>query len=264
MKKSIFLAGALLALLCLSACNACRKDGSRIVRLVSYNVGAFSKEMEDSTPDIAALLLSLNADAAGINEVDSCNGRHGVDQLANLSAALGAGWNARYICSMPYLGGAYGNGIVTREEVLSCERVALPQEDGAEPRSCICVETPDYVFATLHLDHVSENARVEQIKVASAALKARYGSVGKPVFLSGDFNSEPGDIVIREAGRDWVILTPPSFTAPADVPEACIDYIMQLKGTGAVEVLSSEVIPASHTLSDHLPVLLEVRIAAGK
>ena len=48
MKKLIILVIAALAVSCATQ--------ERVVKLVSYNVGAFSKDKEDSTPEIAAFL----------------------------------------------------------------------------------------------------------------------------------------------------------------------------------------------------------------
>lgn len=253
----------------LSSC--CTKE-SRTVRLMSYNVGAFSKEIDDSTPLVASLIKSLGAETVGLNEVDSCNARHGADQLAVLQEQLGQGWERQYARAMPYRGGAYGNGAVSKAGVVSSGLIALPRGDGSEPRSAAYIETPDYVFAQIHLDHVSENARLEQLKVVTERLKSLFGSAGKPVFLSGDFNSLPESIVIKNACEDWDILTPQELSYPSDTPKICIDYIMLLKGCPAVEVVSAGVCTAEqfakalgpdiapHIVSDHLPLYLEVRL----
>ena len=237
-----------------------RLRSSRIVRLGSYNVGAFSKEMDDSSPEIARFLDASGFETVALHEVDSCNGRHAVDQLAALAGKMGAAWKYSYGRAMPYRGGAYGNGVVTKEIIIASGTIALPRCDGSEPRSCAWIETPDYVFGALHLDHISEAARLEQLKVVTEAMKQYFEVCGKPIFLAGDFNDTPGSAVLQEAGRDWEVLTPPSFSHPADVPDECIDYIMQLKGTGFVKLLSSEVMAAPHAWSDHLPVRVELML----
>lgn len=252
MKKLIILVIAALAVSCATQ--------DRVVKLVSYNVGAFSKDKEDSTPEIAAFLQEIGAESVGLNEVDSCNTRHNVDQLAVLARTLGPQWNHQYARAMYYRKGAYGNGIVSKVKVLSGGRIALPKNGGSEARSCAYIETPDYVFAALHLDHVTEKARLEQLEAVTTSLKALYEAVRKPVFLAGDFNAEPGDAVITKAAQDWDILTPPELSFPADKPKICIDYIMLLKGTGTVEVLKAGVIDPGKGLSDHRPTYLEVKL----
>ena len=59
------------------------------VRLVAYNVGVFSKYRDDSTRDIAAMMLELDADAVAVSELDSCNRRNPVYQLEAFAEALG-------------------------------------------------------------------------------------------------------------------------------------------------------------------------------
>ena len=270
MKKIVcsLLVCLLSGVVCLAACGG--KD--KVVRLMSYNVGAFSKEMDDSTPLIAKLIEAVDAETVGLNEVDSCNTRHMADQLAVLTTELGDGWSHQYARAMAYRKGAYGNGIVTKAKVLSSGAIALPRLDGSESRSAAYVETPDYVYAVLHLDHMSENARIEQLAVVTKELKTRFQDAGKPVFLAGDFNAEPASVVLQEAGKDWVTLTPPCLSFHAEHPKICIDYIMVLKGSGPVEVLSSGLCTpeqfsaavgpdtAPHALSDHLPLYIEVRL----
>lgn len=248
----------------------CNKD--KVVKIMTYNVGAFAKEIDDSTPLIVKLIETIGAETVGLNEVDSCNRRHMVDQLAVLASQLGKGWDHQYGRAMAYKGGAYGNGVVTKAKVQRRGVIALPRVDGGEPRSAAYVETPDYVFAELHLDHKSDNARLEQMRVVTAELKKLFQGAGKPVFLAGDFNAIPGNTVIQEAGNDWEILTPPSLSFPSDKPRICIDYIMMLKGSGHVEVISAGLCTADqfsaalgpdiapHVLSDHLPLYLEVRL----
>ena len=66
--------------------------------------------------------------------------------------------------------------------------------------------------------------------------------------------------MLRQAGKDWVILTPPDPSHPADFPDECIDYILMLKGSGFVEVLASEVVETPSAWSDHRPVKVELRL----
>ena len=51
-----------------------KEEGS--IRLVAYNVGAFSKEMTDSAPVIASMMKEIYADAMVLNELDRNNERH--------------------------------------------------------------------------------------------------------------------------------------------------------------------------------------------
>lgn len=246
------------AFCCLLSC------GCSSVKLMTYNVGVFSKYTKDSAPEVAAMILEKGAQAVAINEQDSCNRRHDVYQTKHLAECLG-GWNYLYRGAMPYLGGSYGEGLVTKDKVIDEYAIYMPLGVGAEPRVCVVVETKRYVFASTHLDHVSNEARTEQARQISETLKAKYSRSGKHVFLCGDLNSEPGDSPIKVLTEDWTILSKLEPTFPSDKPEVCIDYIMLLNNGAKVKVLKSEVCTefrngdVAHA-SDHLPLFVEVRL----
>lgn len=239
------------------------KKADGVTRLVQYNVGAFSKEIENSIPMIAAMMKELGADAVSVNELDSCNARHSNHQLADFAEALG-GWNFRYSRAMPYRGGAYGIGIAVPEDVLDSFTISLPQGEGSEPRTCCVVETKDYVFASTHLDYRSEPAMLEQARVINATLKEKYGSVKKPVFLCGDMNSTPESAVLAELAKEWDVLSSAEPTIPADNPASCIDFILALRNGVKCTVVATAVPTVFKdgdvtVASDHLPVFVDVR-----
>lgn len=276
------------AALMVTACG--RHAAPQMVRLMTYNVGAFGKELDDSTPMIAAMIAELGAETVGLNELDSCNRRHDVNQVEQLAAELnkvgeipgqaqndGKGivnnrhsgpdpesqWSGQFGRAMGYAGGAYGCGIVTRAKILDHFNIALPKEEGSEPRVCVVVETPRYVYAVCHLDHIGDTARLVQARVLTEELQRRYGAADKPVFLSGDFNDTPDSPVIRQLSRDWTLLSPLADSYSAKDPHVCIDYIFALHngvriavqgGAVARDFRSGDVTVAS----DHLPVYVDV------
>lgn len=246
------------ALCCLLPC------GCSSVKLMTYNVGVFSKYTDDSAPEVAAMILEKGAQAVAINEQDSCNRRHNVYQTKHLAECLG-GWNYLYRGAMPYVGGTYGEGLVTKDKVIDEYAINMPLGVGAEPRVCVVVETKRYVFASTHLDHVSDAARTDQARQISETLKAKYSDSRKPVFLCGDLNSYPDSNPIKVLLEDWTILSKLEPTFPSDKPTGCIDYIMILNNGAKVKVLKSEVCTefkngdVTHA-SDHLPLFVEVRL----
>lgn len=252
-------------ILCLAMLCGLLPCGCSSVRLMSYNVGVFSKYTEDSAPEVAAMIKEKKADAVAINEQDSCNRRHNVYQTKHLRDCLGDGWSFAYRGAMPYVGGSYGEGLVTRDKVIDWFAINMPLGVGAEPRVCVVVETKRYVFASTHLDHVSGVERLQQARQISETLKTRYSGAGKPVFLCGDLNSEPESAPVKELLKDWTILSVLEPTFPSDKPTICIDYIMLLNNGAKVKVLKSEVCRDFRSgdvtrASDHLPVLVEARI----
>lgn len=260
MKRILFF--TLLILCCLPA------SAKHRVRLMTYNVGAFGKELDDSAPMIARMIAELGARTVALNELDSCNRRHNINQAQHLADELNLvspkrNWSGRFGRAMAYAGGAYGCGIVTRARVVESFHIPLPKGEGSEPRVCVVVETPRYVYASCHLDHIGEAARLEQARVLTEALRQRYGNGRKPVFLAGDFNDTPGSALLRQLSRDWTLLSPLEKSYSAKDPRECIDYIFVLHNGAKVSVLGGAVATDFvtgdvRTASDHLPVYVDV------
>ena len=272
MKKLSILCLVLLAGLLLWGQEAQAQARRRPVRLMSYNVGAFGKELEDSAPMIARMILELGAETVSLNELDSCNRRHDIDQAQHLadelnsvpaSRARKSRWQGHFGRAMAYAGGAYGCGIVSRARILDRFHIALPKGAGSEPRVCVVIETPRYVYASCHLDHVGEAARLEQARVLTRELQQRYGKSRKPVFLAGDFNDTPESALLRQLSRDWTLLSPLEMSYSAKDPHVCIDYVFVLHNGASVAVVGGAVPTDFATgdvqvASDHLPVYVDV------
>lgn len=240
-----------------------------ILRIVAYNVGVFSKYLEDSTQDVAKMMQELGADAIAVCELDSCNRRHGTFQLEDFARVLsdeGSGdWNYRFGSAMDWNGGSYGIGVMSRSDIKDNFMIKLPKGEGHEPRVCVVAETADYIIAAVHLDHKSEEVRTVQAKILTDELKARYGSSSKPVFLCGDFNAVPDSPTLRQLSEDWTVLSEAAPTYPAKSPRICIDYIMVLKNRAEYNVLETRVCTELESAdvretSDHLPVFADIKI----
>lgn len=239
---------------------------ARTVRLTTYNVGVFNKYVRNDYPFVADILRETGAETVCLNELDSCTTRTGgIFQLGRIASLMG-GWNHRYAAAMPYRGGAYGIGVMTRKKVLDSFTVCLPKANGSEPRALAVLELEDYVIASTHLDYATPEAQLQQIGVITRVMKERYGKSGKPVFLGGDMNATPGSRAIEALKRDWTVLTETCRgTVPSEAPRDCIDYILQLDNGVPCEVVFSGVVNRSAAgdiakASDHLPVTLEVRL----
>ena len=227
--------------------------------LVSYNVGVFSKYEDDTTPQVADLIRRTDASLVALNELDSCNRRHAVYQLQILAEELG-GWSFQFASAFPYAGGAYGNGVVSRDKILSRYKVHLPKSDGSEPRSVAVVETDRCVFASVHLDYIGERSQRDQVEALNDWFKAVYTGAKKPVFLCGDFNAEPDSETIRLMQEGWTQLSGTESTYSTTNPSKCIDFIFAYKAAAPVEVVSSEVLTEeTETFSDHFPVKVVVK-----
>lgn len=236
------------------------------VRVVSYNVGVFHKSGLDKTYMVADMLREMKADVAGLQELDNGAARTGgVDQLRVLSDQLG-GWNYRFAAAMPFDGGSYGVGVVSRRKFRILDSWSLPLErgKGAEQRVLNVVEYPKFVLATTHLDHRSDAAQLAQAKTITQALHERYGATHKVVILCGDFNAKPSSKTIRELKKNWTIVSNQARTYDSSRPKQCIDYIFVLDNNSSYEVTYSAT-PLKFDdgdvtqASDHLPVYVDIR-----
>ena len=236
---------------------SCGRPAPQQLTLLTYNVGVFSKYLDNSTPQVAALIRECGASLVALNELDSCNRRHDTYQLADLAEELG--WSYHYASAFPYAGGAYGNGVVTSHEIVKRDKIELPKVDGAEMRSVAVIETPECVFAAVHLDHRSQVAAREQMNIVNHWFTYRFTGAKKPVFLCGDFNVTPDSDVIALAETCWTLLSGTGYTHSTTRPRHCIDYVFALKAAAPVRVLGSQVLTeGTADLSDHYPVKVTV------
>lgn len=148
----------------------------------------------------------------------------------------------------------------------ACERIAtwvvLRDRDGRE-----------LFFIDTHLDHVGQVARDEGVSLLMKRIETLSG--GRPVILTGDFNSEPGSSVVAHVQKDGVLHdakaiaaqrsgTDWSFSDFGQIPEAerpLLDYIFV---SGDIEAVRYEVLPDIFDggyVSDHAPVMAVVKIA---
>ena len=173
------------------------------IRLVSYNVGAFTKYTSGSYASIARMMLELDADAVALQELDSCTTRTGgifqIDRLARLMR-----WHYAYAPAMPYRGGSYGIGVVCRNRIGHHYTIALPP--GGEPRTVAVVELDDCIVASTHLDLQAET-QVREAEYINRIFTERYGESNKPVFLLGDLNAQPDSPTLQTLKQHWTVLS---------------------------------------------------------
>ena len=278
MKKSFVLTSltACAILFCCCCRESCRNSVQRpsasdsypkekgVTRIVQYNVGVFSKEIDNSIPMVAAMMKEIGADAVSLNELDSCNARHGNYQLADFAEAM-RGWEFCYSRAMAYREGAYGVGIAVPDRIIESFTIPLPKGNGSEPRACTVVETKDYVLASTHLDYVDMPSTVVQARTISEVLVKKYSKSRKPVFLAGDMNSYPDSETLRELKKDWTVLSVEKFTFSPRNPRGCRDFILALDNKARYKVAGSDVPTVFRdgdvtVASDHLPVYVDVKL----
>lgn len=237
-------------------------------RIMSYNIGSFGKyitSVTDNVKMVAAMIKEVGADAVTLNELDSVNTRHNVNEVAVLAENLG-GWQWHFGRAMEYRNGAYGNGCVVPKEAKVVDRytVSLPKDSGAEQRSIAVIETDEYVLGAAHLDHTSTAAQLAQVAAVNAWAQKRYSRSSKPVFFCGDMNATPESETIKVLGETWDMLSSTENTFPSRVASSCIDYIFHYKNSAPVKLVGAHTMTRFYKgdvtmASDHLPIYVDVQ-----
>jgi len=219
------------------------------LRLLSYNIRN-SKGMDNKTDydRTVAVLKKVGADVIGLQEVDSVTRRSaGVDVLRLLADKTGM--HAVYGAALPFQGGKYGIGVLSKEKPLQHYTVPLPGKE--EARALLVVEFKNYVVFNTHFS-LTEADRQTSVAIVNEQA-ARFK---KPIYLMGDLNAEPSSPVINTLLQNWTLLSGEAHTFPAPAPDRCIDYIFS-RPTQKQKRVSTTVIDEP-LASDHRPVLVEV------
>lgn len=244
--------------------------GEGIIRLVSYNVGAFNK-YGNSIDMIAKMIKELDSDIVGLNEVDSCTTRTGLVNQAKVLAEKLGGWSHVLGTMHKHQGGLYGNAIVMSPDykLTGKKKVALSKTNSKhETRSFVVAKNEKFVYIATHLEVNGEDARLLGAKEITEWAKENYGNSDMPVILCGDMNCEPHDAPIIQLKKDWTVLSVPDNTYPSSPSKPatkCIDFIMILNNKAQYEFVKSEVPTVFKygsvvQASDHLPVYVDIKL----
>lgn len=239
---------------CAAGTKAKQGKGQKQAIVMSYNI--YHGEGLDGVTSyerIARIVKGCNADVVAMQEVDSVTGRsNGADVLAEIARA--AGMHHVFARAIPYDGGAYGIGIISKEKPLSVKRVPLPGRE--EARVLLVVEFADYYMGCTHLSLTPEGQMASLSIIKNVA-----ETLDKPFFLAGDWNAEPTDKLISEISKDVILFNDTSLnTHPSDNPNVTIDYISAWKSTITAHKMKAayfKVLPEK-VASDHRPVVAKV------
>ena len=228
------------------------------LRVLTYNIhhGAGTDGRID-LPRIAAVIKDLHPDLVALQEVDDSTQRSGgVDQAAELGKLTGL--NAKFGSAMEYQGGQFGQAILSRWPIQAVFVEALPSAFDAEPRISVISkiaatkEHPPITFASVHLDHKEETARVPQARHLAKTLGKDDGSL---IILAGDFNAGPGSPTLNAFGNWKSATDDDALSYPADKPAKKIDWILTPKAQ--VWTVNEARVVENAVASDHRPVIAE-------
>jgi len=242
--------------------NIAAAQSETIVRVLTFNIlhGATTKGDFD-LDKIASVIKDVNPDLVALQEVDFKTKRAGKYDLATE-----LGWRTKmaplFGIAMPYDGGGYGEGILTKMPIIASRNIPLPHSPGNEPRAALEVivelESGDTIcFIGTHLEHQSNSTdRIDQVKkINEVFVHGNYPSI-----LAGDLNATPESEPISILKKYWTDTfgDNPEPTYSSDEPRKKIDYIM-FRPSEKWEVIENKVI-CDTVASDHCAVLSMLRL----
>lgn len=196
-----------------------------MITVASYNIKCGALTDFEFTP-IARDISAVNADIVGVQEVDRLTRRNGgIDTMPRLSEAAKLKYHA-FAPAMPYSGGHYGIGCLSRFEPESIYRAPLPCTGDFEPRTFmslrLTVHGRKITFLNTHLSFESKDLQKLQISALSKYLNA----LDTPFILTGDFNTDCFKM-LEELGSDITLMNNSRNYFPSFYPEnAAIDNII--------------------------------------
>lgn len=224
------------------------------VRVMTYNVR--NGHGVDGVKDIkrcAEVINDARPHVIAVQELDSMSRRNNKYVLGELAQLTG--YHDYYHRTIPYKGGAYGIGILSRKEALSVDFRPLPCRK--EPRGLLIVEFKKYYLLCTHLS-LNQEDRVTSVGI----IRDIVSKLDKPVFIAGDMNARPNSKPMKAFKKFTQVLNDENkFTIPSNKPRSCIDYI--LGANGSFKVLKDYVYYGT-IASDHLPLYVDVKITKPK
>ncbi|MDH6315566.1 endonuclease/exonuclease/phosphatase family metal-dependent hydrolase [Parabacteroides sp. PF5-5] len=227
-------------------------------RVMSYNIrnGRGMDEVTDYRR-VAEVIIRQAPDIVALQEVDSFTNRSAqTDVLQRLAEETLM--HRVYAPAIPFDGGKYGVGMLSKEKPLRHYHVSLPGRE--EERVLLVVEFAKLVVGCTHLS-LTEADRLASVPI----LRREAAKASKPFILMGDLNDTPDSPFMKELSEGFILLSDTcKATHPSPQPKECIDYIAVYKpGAGALTPLSYQVINEP-LASDHRPIQAEIRLKAAK
>lgn len=222
-----------------------------VVRVASYNIHA----LKDDRAALRRVVLAISPDVLLLQEVP----RHPFSshRIAALAAGFGLTWS----------GGSRGGTSTTamtslRVDQLAAWRESLPTPRFSEPRgyAAVRVALPGYRPLTAVGAHLGLPAADRAAQ--SRALVDRLRRVEGPLVVGGDVNERAGGPSWQQLGTLLLTAPDPGDTFPAAGPNRQIDAFWSSPGL-PVEVADPATCgtPGDRaTASDHLPVVIDVRL----
>jgi endonuclease/exonuclease/phosphatase family metal-dependent hydrolase len=266
MKRGIiyFLISCCLLAACKSAKQAATGSADQLV-VLSYNIHHANPPSQPAgfidLDTIAATIRSSGAELVAIQELDSVTNRSNREfQLQLLAEKLGMYY--RFERTIPFGGGAYGIGILSRYPIMETMAFALPNLEDleTEPRKILLakldVKGKSILFGSTHLDFTNAELTLAQARTMLDKLQ-QYRDY--PIIIAGDFNATPEDPAIQliEASLASSGKTT-DYTIPVLEPRKKIDFIFY--DSKHFKLVGDSVLRSHNYGSDHLPISATFRL----
>jgi endonuclease/exonuclease/phosphatase family metal-dependent hydrolase len=226
------------------------------LRVMTFNIEGHATFLKGDAHirAIAETIRKYQPDVVAINEAHryTWQARFGdhVEQLRRLT-----GMNGAFGRSYAFMGGAFGNAVLTRGTIVSVQVHNLPGT--GEPRSLMETQVAVngglievYVTHTAAWASINQSIRGEQLQCVNAHLRA----AGHPFILMGDLNAAPTSPEIARFLNTNVTKFAGDAKEPTHkVMNERLDYILADPGW---TIVSSRVIDEGP--SDHRPVIAEL------
>jgi endonuclease/exonuclease/phosphatase family metal-dependent hydrolase len=237
------------------------------LRVLSYNIhhGEGVDEQLD-LPRIARVIRSAQPDLVALQEVDINVPRtKGVDQAAELARLTEM--QVVFGKAMDYCGGQYGVAVLSRFPILESTNHPLPLRQDHEPRTSLVTHIrlgeggPTVRFVCTHLDHRSDDFRIEQVRGLDQFLRDQEPL---PTILAGDLNATPESRPLGLLLAHWALAGQgnESTAAKSEDRRRAIDHVL-LRAPDDWRVVETQLLDEP-IASDHRPWLVVVQLAKEK
>lgn len=240
-----------------------KKAGKHGITVMTYNIHHANPPSRDKDhidlDTIAATIRAAKADLVAIQELDSAVARSGnTFQLKLLAEKLNMYYY--FAKAIPYQGGSYGVGILSRYPIRDTQTIQLPKITGftGEDRvlavaKVTLAKNKEIYFGCTHLDVNKEENRILQTK----AIAEFASKLSVPFIMGGDLNSTNEKTAIQQL---YTVLQDASSkqepTIPVLKPVRRIDYILYTRN--AFKVTKEDVLTSRSYESDHLPFVAHI------
>jgi endonuclease/exonuclease/phosphatase family metal-dependent hydrolase len=255
-----------LTMLCFS-CGSTKKLAATFTPLtvLTYNIHHGNPPSQSkSIIDLDTIAATIQASGAGlvaIQELDSMTVRSNkVYQLKALAEKLGMHYH--FERTIPYEGGAYGIGILSKYPLETITAYPLPEVNGVktEPRKLllakVVINKRLVYFGCTHVDYKNKEVNMLQVqeivKVLTPIKKQR-------VVIGGDFNAVPTEASMQYMATQYAHAGDYNgLTIPVLNPKKKIDFIFYQSRQLRLE--QDSVLTAHNYGSDHLPVIAQFEV----